>query len=51
MGILLLIFVLMATVLVIASGIWVAVALIAAIAHVERDPASVEDRAPGQDRA
>lgn len=51
MGILLLIFVLVAAVLVIASGIWVAVALIGAIAHIKRGPASTEDRARGQDRA
>jgi hypothetical protein len=51
MGILLLIFALMATVLVIASGVWVAIALIGAIAHIEPGPASAEDQAPGQDRA
>ncbi len=51
MGILLLIFALMAAVLVIASGVWVAVALIGAIAHVERGPASADDRAGGKDRA
>ena len=51
MGILLLIFALTAAVLVIASGIWVAVALIGAIADVERGPASVDDQASGQDRA
>ena len=51
MGLFLLMFVLTAAVLVIASGIWVAVALIGAIAHVERSPASVKDRPPGKDRA
>ena len=51
MRILLLIFALTAAVLVIASGIWVAVALIGAIAHVERGPASAADRAPDKDRA
>ena len=50
MGILLLIFVLMAAGLVIASGIWVAVALMAAIADVEHRDASAEDRVPGKDR-
>ena len=51
MGILLLIFVLVAAVLVIASGIWVAVALIGAIGDVEHRDASAEDRVPGKDRA
>ncbi len=51
MGILLLISALMAAVLVIASGVWVAVALIGAIARIERGPASAEDQAPAQDPA
>jgi len=51
MGILLLIFVLMAAVLVIACGIWVAVALMAAIADVEHRDASAENRATGKDQA
>lgn len=50
MGILLLIFVLMAAVLVIASGIWVAIALIAAIADVEHRDTSAEDRVTGKGR-
>ncbi len=42
--------IILSAVLVIASGIWVAVALIGAIAHIERGPASAEDRAPDKDR-
>lgn len=51
MGILLLILALLAAVLVIASGVWVAVGLIGAIAQLRRGRASAEDRVGGKDRA